>query len=188
MNKGEKGCKAKGCESKHHGLGYCGKHYGRIKRTGSELVSNPYSKSHGKSETKEYDCWVHIKDRCGNKNNKAYKDYGGRGVTVCNEWINDFNVFYLDMGNKPSLGHSIERINNEKGYYKENCKWATRLEQSRNKRVSKNSKSGVSGVRFESWNKWCSYIGVDGKNIYLGSYERKEDAVNVRKEAELKYW
>lgn len=94
-------------------------------------------KKHGHSSPKHplfymYYIWCSIKQRCTNPNVKNYHRYGGRGVTMCEEWMNDFEAFAKDMGPRPSSRHSIERIDNDKGYCKENCKWATREEQSSN--------------------------------------------------------
>lgn len=85
----------------------------------------------GKS-TPEYESWSQMKKRCYNKKHEAYNRYGGRGITVCDRWKNSFENFFADMGVRPD-GMSLDRINNNKGYYPENCKWATMLEQSRNK-------------------------------------------------------
>jgi hypothetical protein len=72
--------------------------------------------------------------RCTNKNEQNYHNYGGRGITVCDRWLNSFEAFYEDMGSKPGLDYSIERRENDKGYYKDNCYWATREEQANNRR------------------------------------------------------
>lgn len=100
----------------------------------NEWVGN-MARTHGMSRSAEYRIWNGIKNRCLNKKLLEYKHYGGRGITVCQEWANDFNVFYKDMGDRPK-GKSIERIDNNKGYNKSNCKWATTKEQSINKRCS----------------------------------------------------
>ena len=86
-----------------------------------------------KKYTGIYGSWYAMKQRCGNKNNLAFKNYGGRGITFCNKWI-DFIGFKEDMENSYKKGLTLERINNEDNYYKENCEWATRLKQCRNKR------------------------------------------------------
>lgn len=82
----------------------------------------------------EYSTWVGMKNRCGYPKDKSYKYYGGRGITVCKEWVDSFDNFLLDMGKRPSPKHSLDRIDNEKGYCKENCRWANHYEQGRNKR------------------------------------------------------
>jgi hypothetical protein len=90
--------------------------------------------THGKTGKSEYASWSSMKQRCYNKYNKKYNYYGGRGITVSLEWRNSFSQFYKDMGPKPSMAHTLDRIENDKGYCKSNCRWATPLEQSLNKR------------------------------------------------------
>lgn len=75
-----------------------------------------------------------MRQRCSNPNMKAHKNYGGRGITVCSEWVENFGQFCADMGPRPSKDHSIERRDNSKGYSPENCYWATKSDQNNNKR------------------------------------------------------
>jgi hypothetical protein len=82
----------------------------------------------------EYGTWKSMKARCGDPKHPAYRNYGGRGITVCNEWRDDFGAFLADMGNKPSQKHELDRIDNNSGYCKANCRWVTRSENNLNRR------------------------------------------------------
>lgn len=92
---------------------------------------------HGMTNSSEYASWQSMKDRCTNPNSKHYKNYGARGIKVCDEWIDSFDQFYADMGKRPSRKHSLERIDNERGYEPSNCKWEIRAVQNRNKRTNR---------------------------------------------------
>lgn len=101
----------------------------------SSIASAEKNKTHGMRNTATYNTWLSMKARCQNKNSKDFDSYGARGITVCKEWIDSFEQFYLDMGEKPK-GTSIDRIDNNQGYFKENCKWSTNSEQQKNKSTS----------------------------------------------------
>ena len=82
----------------------------------------------------EYRAWAKLKERCFNKNVKQWNDYGGRGISVCTEWRESFESFYRHVGRRPSNKHSIDRINNNGDYEPGNVRWATKVEQRRNRR------------------------------------------------------
>lgn len=135
----------------------------------------------------EYQAWNHMKQRCYNKNDSRYKHYGGRGIKVCERWINSFNNFYDDMG-KRKEGLTLERIDVNGDYTPQNCEWANYTIQARNKRMSFRNKSGHKGVTQEKNKKWHAYIYIDYKKINLGKFSNLKEAVKARKQAELQYW
>jgi len=140
---------------------------------------------HGMAKSPIYRIWGGIIQRCCNPKDTAYKNYGGRGISVCEEWL-EFVNFYKDMGDRPE-GLTIERINNNKGYSAENCKWATRSEQHRNRRHRK-SKLGILGVELTANNTYSVKIGVNGSRLHMGTYASLADAIMARRNAEIKYW
>lgn len=113
--------------------------------------------SHGRSGTKEYSIWKGIAKRCENPASAAYPQYGGRGVGMCQEWRHSFERFLEDMGACPGGGYTIERIDVNRGYSKDNCKWATMREQGRNKRNTIRVELGESTVPLLDA---CEYSGV----------------------------
>lgn len=98
-----------------------------------EIVSSSKS-THKKSYYPEYNCYHHMLKRCYNKNNNVYQYYGARGIKVCDRWLESFENFYEDMGDRPSSNHSLDRINNDGNYEPSNCKWSTQSEQVINSR------------------------------------------------------
>lgn len=86
---------------------------------------------HNKHKTPEYKAWEHMKARCSNPMHPKYKNYGGRGIEVCDRW-QDFVKFWIDVGPRPSKEHSLDRINNDGNYEPGNVRWATRKQQMNN--------------------------------------------------------
>jgi AP2 domain len=130
--------------------------------------------------------YSHMKQRVGNKNDRNYHNYGGRGIKVCERWlgVGGFYRFVEDMGPKPSPKHSVERIDNNGDYSPENCCWATVHRQMSNKRSS----SPVRGIYWcKNKKKWTAEINVSGKKYKLGRYLYKEDALKARLRAEEKF-
>lgn len=139
---------------------------------------------------------AYMRDRCNNPNNDHYKNYGGRGISVCEEWDNaenGFENFYKwAMENGYSDELTIDRKNVNGNYEPSNCRWATMAEQVRNQRIRSTNRSGVSGVTVSNEpgrrKKFRATFQLGEKRIVLGSFEHIEDAIEARKQAELKYW
>lgn len=129
-------------------------------------------------KTSEYLIWVSMRQRCLNPNNKQYSRYGGRGITVCKEWDN-FQTFLKEMGGRPSKSHSLDRIDNNKGYDAENCRWATQSEQTRN--TSRNVIVSVFGEKMSLIEAIERFGGRYGTVLYrIKTGMSAEDALNIR--------
>ncbi len=92
---------------------------------------------HGKCDLPEYRIWSGIKTRCTNENESCYQNYGGRGISMCERWLNSFQSFYKDMGPRPTPLHEIDRENNDLGYFPENCRWTDGVTQANNTRSNR---------------------------------------------------
>lgn len=142
---------------------------------------------HGMTKTKEYKTWAAVKNRVDHPNASTRKWYYDKGIGISDEWRKSFLTFYDDMGPCPE-GYSLDRINPEGDYCKENCRWASLELQSINKGLFSNNTSGYAGVSKTPYDSWVAVIHSKGNTIYLGSFKSKEDAINARKQAEETYW
>lgn len=165
-------CKIENCNKKHKAKGYCTDHYQKNRLLNMSNVS-------------EYLIYHAMKQRCNNKSHKNYISYGGRGIKVCDRWLESFDNFMEDMGKRPSKHHSIEREDNDGNYEPGNCRWATMHEQSFNRRLSSRNKSGIAGVSyFAPTGKWRARITFNYRSTRLGSFDTKQEAIKARKQAE----
>jgi hypothetical protein len=127
--------------------------------------------THGQTHAPEYRVWWGMLGRCAKPNNSRFRDYGGRGIKVCDRW-KTFENFRADIGPRPDARFSIDRIDNDGNYEPDNCKWSTRSEQQRNKRLQRNNTSGVTGVYAgKKPGTWVARIRNGRKNIYLGVFD-----------------
>lgn len=137
----------------------------------------------GKSPT--YRSWDSMKQRCNNKNVDQWDDYGGRGINYTQEWAR-FENFLSDMGERPE-GTSLDRINNDLGYSKENCRWATKKQQQNNQKMQCNNTSGVKGVYWlKREQRWQAQHHCDYKVTVLYYGPSYKDACDARWEWEKK--
>ena len=122
---------------------------------------NKASAVHGMAGNRTYRIWKGLRDRCTNPKNKDFHNYGERGITVCDRWNHSFVLFLEDMGEAP-LNMQIDRIDNDSGYTKENCRWATIEEQANNRRtcvmITFNNKT-------QSISDWSKEIGIERKTL-----------------------
>ncbi|MCR9215316.1 MAG: AP2 domain-containing protein [Proteobacteria bacterium] len=130
--------------------------------------------------------WVHkaMLRRCCNPNAENYRYYGGRGISVCEEW-KDFEAFLRWALPRWELGLSLDRVDNDAGYCPENCRYVTSTIQLLNRGMNKNNTSGHKGVSYiKSRRKWKAQGVINGEKMYLGVFKKKEDAIAARKEWE----
>lgn len=130
---------------------------------------------HSMVNTPEYRTWSNMLTRCRNPENKGYKDYGGRGITVDPTWLK-FENFYRDMGERPE-GTSLDRRDNNEGYSKENCKWSTKKEQARNRR---SSALYTIGAETKTLAEWCEIQSID----YAMVFKRLKRGYSIEKAIE----
>lgn len=132
------------------------------------FIYSESAKKHGYYGTKEYRAWQAIKNRCLNSRDKSYYKYGGKGITVCSEWINSFESFINHVGKCPGKKFSIDRIDNTKGYEPGNVRWATISEQQKNRSVC--YFWFIDGIKFDSITEAASHFSVTNGTIYKWVY------------------
>jgi hypothetical protein len=108
-------------------------------------------RTHGYSRTAIYRIWIHMRLRCHDQTNPSYKDYGARGITVCDRWRNSFEAFFADVGERPTPRHSLNRVDNGRGYEPGNVKWATKQEQNNNTRANVFIEHGGERLTIAEW-------------------------------------
>lgn len=178
MSISNKSCSVPDCERTHHCKGYCELHYSRMRNNGTLI---PKKLRHGEVKHPLYQKYHDMKSRCYHEGHHSYKDYGGRGIKLADEWlglygfINFKNYIEKTIGARPSPQYSLDRIDNDKGYLPGNLRWATRHTQSLNRRMQSNNSSGYVGVTRKS-GKWQAGINRSGKFIYLGTYKTAKEA------------
>jgi len=142
---------------------------------------------HGMAGTAEHKAWMSMMRRVNHPFESTREWYYDKGIKVSDEWNESFENFYRDMGPCPS-GYTLDRIDPEGDYCKENCRWASIAMQSINKGMHSNNTSGYKGVSQTKSGRWVAYIYIDRKRFHLGTYETKEAANEARKKGEEKYW
>lgn len=142
----------------------------RLKRGGvkphlikATLVVVSKSFKHGLSDSPEYGVWAGMKRRCYNSHEERFPRYGGRGIRVCNRWLNDFLLFLADMGPRPFPGATINRKNNDGDYEPGNCNWKTKKEQARN--TSRNQMMTLNG-QTKCMSEWAEELGIPVQRIW----------------------
>jgi hypothetical protein len=135
--------------------------------------------THGKTSTKTYVSWAAMKQRCYYTSHIDYPRYGGRGIKISKLWLDDYQNFLDDMGEVPE-GHTLDRIDPDSDYSKENCRWLDKSLQSRNTRRQRRQGVGI------TWHSNRFEVRLGG--LYISSHKLYEDALKARDDAELKHW
>jgi len=145
-------------------------------------VASSRSFKHGLRKHPLYSVWDGMTQRCTNQKTKAYKNYGGRGVVICDEWRGNFKPFYdWCLSNGWRKGLEIDRIDNDGNYEPSNCRFISHRLNNLNTRMQENNTSGYVGVCFnKNKSKWVSAIKIHQKSKHLGYFEFKQQAVEAR--------
>ena len=172
-------------EKRRYGLYkcHCGKEFetiisdvksGRVSSCGCNRINhtNKRRTKHSLANHRLYQTWNGMMQRCNNPKRKDYKDYGGRGISVCDRWL-DINNFINDMYPSYTEGLTLDRINNDGNYEPNNCRWVDRFVQAQNSKVIRvGNKSGYKGVNwYKNTNRWLAGITVNDKRICLGYFK-----------------
>lgn len=170
-------CKINGCKDKIVARGWCNKHYKRWKRYDDPL----FTKNHGHSKDPLYTVWTDMKTRCYNKNYKQYKDYGGRGITVCSKWMDDSKAFIEWALPLWKEGLLIDRTDNDGNYCPENCEFVTHAESQLHQRLLRShNTSGYRGVSYrKDRKKWEAEIRNNNKHKHLGLFNTAIEAAQA---------
>lgn len=144
---------------------------------------------HGYGKTLLAGVWREMKRRCSDSNVSGFANYGGNGISVCDEWLDFMSFREWSMSNGYHEGLSIDRIDPSGNYCPENCRWVTRVIQNRNKNTYKRNKTGHSGVLWRKQNrKWQAKISIEGKTKHIGLFSTMDEAIKARERAEIEYW
>lgn len=136
-----------------------------------KAISTRVVTKHGMVDTQEYHAWNGMRQRCNNKNSPKYKNYGARGIKVCDRWLHSFENFYADMGKCPD-GFSLDRIDVNGDYTPENCRWADDVTQCNNRQF--NFKVTFNGIT-ETLRYWSEKTGINKSALYLRIHRRGWD-------------
>lgn len=138
-------CCVRGCLKKPIGLDLCNAHYKKHRKYGDPEAFKVIT--HGCTGTPEHGVWLGMRKRCYQKTSISYKHYGGRGITICERWKDNFLSFLEDMGERPSNKHQIDRIDNDGNYSPDNCEWVTCKKNNQHKSNTKLTQEIVNNIR-----------------------------------------